>query len=125
MTDIEEHIRARFEEGTEAWNRGDLDAYLAGYWDSEETRWISRGTIIRGVDAIRAAYKSLFDSPEKMGKFEVTDWEIEVLTDGDALVVGKWSHSAGPLVRQGVFTVHMKKLQEEWVVVTDHTSASV
>jgi ketosteroid isomerase-like protein len=125
MADIEEHIRARFEEGTEAWNRGDLDAYLAGYWDSEETRWISRGTLTRGVDAIRGTYKSLFDSPEKMGKFEVRDLEIDVLTGSDALIIGKWWHTAGSLARHGMFTVHMKKLQGEWVVVTDHTSASM
>jgi uncharacterized protein (TIGR02246 family) len=125
MANIEENIRARFEEGTEAWNRGDLDAYLAGYWDSDKTRWIIRGMLIRGVDAIRATYKSLFDSPEKMGKFEVRDLEIDVLTDRDALVVGQWSHTAGQMARHGVFTVRMKKIQGEWIVVTDHTSASM
>ena len=60
-----------------------------------------------------------------MGKFEVSDLEIDALTDGDALVVGKWSHTAGPRARHGVFTVHMKKFQGEWVVVTDHTSGSM
>jgi uncharacterized protein (TIGR02246 family) len=125
MADLEKHIRNRFAEGTEAWNRGDLEAYLAGYWESEKTRWITRGKIIRGVNAIRAMYKSLFDSPEKMGKFEVKELEVDILTDSDALVVGQWSHTAGQLVRQGVFTVYMKKLEGEWVVVIDHTSAAM
>jgi uncharacterized protein (TIGR02246 family) len=125
MADPKEHIRDRFEEAAEAWNRGDLDAYLAVYGDSEETRWISRGTIIRGVDAIRATYKSQYDSPEKMGKLEVNDLEIDILAEADALVVGKWSLTTGPVAHHGVFTVHMKKLQGEWVVVTDHTSASI
>ena len=125
MADIREHIRARFEEETQAWNRGDLDTYLAGYWDSQETRWISRGTIIRGIDAIRATYKSFYDSPEKMGKFELKDLEIDLLTESDALVLGTWLHTIGLVVRNGVFTVHMKKIGGEWVVVTDHTSATV
>ena len=124
MSEIEEHIRARFQQGTELWNRGDLEAYLAGYWDSEKTKWITRGMIIRGIHAIRATYKSLFDSPEKMGKFEVKELEIDILTDRDALVVGQWTHMAGQLVRQGVFTVHVRKLEGEWVVATDHTSAA-
>jgi ketosteroid isomerase-like protein len=124
MADIEQRIRDRFNEATEAWNRGDLNAYLAGYWDSEATRWISGGMIIRGVEAIRARYKSLYDSPEKLGKLEVQDLKIDILTDGDALVAGKWSHTAGQLVRHGVFTVHMKKVQGEWFMATDHASVA-
>jgi ketosteroid isomerase-like protein len=77
------------------------------------------------LDEIRAAYKSLYDSPEKMGKFELKELEIDLLTESDALVVGTWSHTTGPIVRDGVFTVHMKKIGGEWVVVTDHTSTIV
>jgi ketosteroid isomerase-like protein len=124
MAHVEEQIRDRFKEATEAWNRGDLNAYLAGYWDSEETRWISGGMLIRGVEAIRARYKSLYDSPEKLGKLEVKDLETDILTDSDTLVVGKWSHTAGQLARVGVFTIHMKKIQGEWVIATDHASVS-
>jgi ketosteroid isomerase-like protein len=125
MAVTQEQIRARFIEGTEAWNRGDLDAYLAGYWDSQETLYITSGTILRGIDAIRGAYTSRFDSPEKMGKLDLKDLEIDLLTESDALVVGTWSHTAGRGVRRGVFTVHMKKIGGEWVIVNDHTSAMV
>ena len=124
MADEEQRIRARFKEMTEAWNRGDLIAYLAGYWDSEETRWISGGMIVRGLEAIRARYKLIYDSPEKLGQLEVKGLEIDILTDGDALVVGKWSHIAGQLPRVGVFTIHMKKIQGEWFMATDHASVS-
>jgi ketosteroid isomerase-like protein len=124
MAQVNEQIRSRFKEATEAWNRGDLNAYLAGYWDSEGTRWISGGMIIRGVESIRARYKSLYDSTEKLGKLEVKDLEIDILTDGDALVVGKWSHTADQLARVGVFTIHMKKIQGEWFMATDHASLS-
>jgi uncharacterized protein (TIGR02246 family) len=124
MADAEAQIRERFNQMTEAWNRGDLDGYLAGYWDSDETRWISGGTITRGVEAVRARYKSLYDSPEKLGKLEVKDLEIDILTDDSALVIGKWSHTAGQVARHGAFTVHMKKVQGEWFIVTDHASGS-
>lgn len=124
MAGVEQLIRDRFSEATEAWNRGDLDTYLAGYWNSEATRWISGGMIVRGVEAIRARYKSLYDSPEKLGKLEVQDLEIDILTDDDALVVGRWSHTAEQRPRHGVFTVHMKKVRGEWVMATDHASVS-
>ena len=124
MAAVEEQIRDRFNEATEAWNRGDLDTYLAGYWDSDETRWISGGMIVRGIEAIRDRYQSLYDSPEKLGRLEVKDLEIDVLTNGDALAVGKWSHTAGQLARHGVFTVHMKKIVGQWFIATDHASVS-
>jgi hypothetical protein len=124
MVDGKQRIHERFDEMTEAWNRGDLDAYLAGYWDSGKTKWISGGNIIRGFETIRARYKALYHSPEKLGQLEVQDLEIDMVSDGDALVVGKWSHTAGQLVRVGVFTVHMKKIQGEWFMATDHASAS-
>ena len=110
MSDTRESIRARFGEATAAWNRGDLDAYLTSYWDSEETLWISRGTIIRGITAIRSTCKSVYDSAEKMGKFEIEHLEIKVLAESDALVIGAWLNTVQERARKGVFTVHMKKL---------------
>lgn len=103
---------------------GVISRLIDGYWDSDETRWISGGSIIRGVETIRARYKSLYDSPEKLGQLEVRDLEIDILTDGDALIIGKWSHTARQLARTGVFTVHMKKVHGEWVMATDHASVS-
>jgi uncharacterized protein (TIGR02246 family) len=124
MSDTAESIRARFEQAATAWNRGDLDAYLTSYWDSEETLWISRGTIIRGITAIRSTCKSLYASPETMGKFEIQDLQINVLTESDALVIGTWLLTVQEPARNGVFTVLMKRLGGEWVVVMDHTSSS-
>src|SRR5687767_2438837 len=79
-------IRAWFESGTAAWNRGDLDAYLAGYWDSDRTRLPSGGRVIRGKKVIAAMYRSRFPSPEQMGRFAVTSLEVQELSGTDALV---------------------------------------
>jgi len=56
-------IRDVFEQGCAAWNRGDLDGYLAAYWDSDRTLWISGGSLVRGKEAIATAYKSRFATP--------------------------------------------------------------
>ena len=82
----EKTIRALFAAGSAAWNRGEMDAYLAGYWDSPQTRWVSGATVLRGRDAISPAFRSRFPSPQEMGKFETSELEIDLLTDNDALV---------------------------------------
>ena len=121
---IEATIRARFDAGRAAWNRGDIEGYLAGYWDSERTRWASGATVILGKKAIAAAFRSRFPSPQQMGTIEMTDLEIEVLTSTDALVFGHLVHTVGDVGRKGVFTVHLRKIGGDWFVVSDHFSTS-
>ena len=65
--EIDATIRSVFDEGCAAWNLGDLDGYLASYWDSDQTIWVSNGSLRRGSQAIAAAYKSRFSSPSQMG----------------------------------------------------------
>jgi ketosteroid isomerase-like protein len=121
---IQATIRARFDAGRAAWNLGDIEGYLAGYWDSERTRWASGATVVRGKKAIAAAFRSRFPTPQHMGKIEVTDLEIEVLTGTDALVFGHLVHTVGDAVRKGVFTVHVRKVGGDWFVISDHFSTS-
>ncbi len=121
--DIETTILARFEEGRAAWNRGDLDGYLAGYWDSDKTRWASGGTVLYGKNAIVEAFRARFPSPKEMGSIETAHLEIDVLSETDALVFGRLVHTVGDKNQTGIFTVHLQKMGDNWFVVSDHFSA--
>ena len=116
-------VCAAFEASSEAWNRGDLDGYLAGYLDSERTRWISGGTAIQGKAAIAAALKARYASPEAMGQLQITHLDIDILSDAHAMVFGQACHTLGTKVRALVFTVHLTRVGGQWLMVTDHTSA--
>jgi len=124
MTDDHQRIRTLFELSCAAWNRGNIDGYLAAYWHSDKVRWVSEGTVRYGFETIAAACKARFDSPDNMGRLEVADLEIQFLGERDALVFGAWTqttHTAGP---HGVFTVHLKRIEGEWLIVSDHSSTS-
>ena len=43
-----------------AWNRGDLEGYMAGYWKSEQLTFFSGGTVTRGWDATLARYRKRY-----------------------------------------------------------------
>ena len=116
-------IRDVFEQGCAAWNRGDLDGYLAGYWDSDRTRWISGGSVIRGKEAIATAYKSRFAMPRQMGRIAVANLEIDVLTPTDAFVFGRWTLVTDQGSARGFFTVQLKKIEGAWLFVSDHASS--
>jgi uncharacterized protein (TIGR02246 family) len=121
---IESAIRSVFEEGCAAWNRGDLDGYLASYWDSEKTLWISSGSLTRGKTAIAAAYKRRFSTGGPMGKLSVAELEIDVLTPNDAMALGRWILDLEGTTSQGFFTVLLRKVEGAWLFVCDHASAS-
>jgi len=124
MTDDRQRIRTLFESGCAAWNRGDIDGYLADYWHSDKVRWVSEGIVCYGFEAIAAAFKARFDSPDNMGRLEVANLEIQLLGESDALVFGTWAQTTLTASRHGVFTVHTKKIDEEWLIVSDHSSTS-
>ena len=118
-------IREVFEAGCAAWNRGDVDSYLASYWDSDKTLWVSNGTLTRGRKAIVTAYKSRFSTPQQMGKLTLTELEIDVLTTTDATVFGRWMLVLEDKVAEGFFTVQLRKIEGIWLFVSDHSSTHV
>src|SRR6185503_13597613 len=124
MTDDHQRILALFESGCAAWNRGDIDGYMANYWHSDKVRWVSEGIVRYGFEAIATACKARFDSPDNMGRLEVDNLEIQLLSETDALVFGDWTQTTPTARHYGVFTVHLKKIDGEWQIVSDHSSTS-
>jgi uncharacterized protein (TIGR02246 family) len=117
-------IQEVFNAGCAAWNRGDLDGYLASYWDSDQTIWISDGSLTRGRKAIEAAYKARFSTLRQMGKLTIVELEIDVLTSMDAIAFGRWMLAVEDKTAQGFFTVQLKKIEGTWVSVCDHASSA-
>jgi hypothetical protein len=71
-----------------------------------------------------AAYKARFPTPQQMGKLTVTNITIEVLTDVDAIVFGHWMLAVDNKAQKGVFTVQLRKIEGDWLFVSDHSSTS-
>jgi uncharacterized protein (TIGR02246 family) len=122
---IEVAIRKVFEAGCTAWNRGDLDGYLASYWDSNKTIWVSSGSLTRGRKAIVAAHKTRFSRPQQMGKLTLAELEIDVLTTTDAVAFGRWMLVVDNETPKGFFTVQLRKIEGIWLFVSDHSSIGV
>src|ERR1051325_2607987 len=69
-------VRAVLEAQVAAWNRGDVEGYMAGYWRSDKTIFISGDNVTRGWETVLAHYKKSYDSREKMGTLTFSDLEI-------------------------------------------------
>lgn len=106
----------------DAWNRGDVDAFLQGYWRSPELTFSGTGGIARGWEGVLARYKEHYPNREAMGQLEFSGLEIRFLGQDAALVLGHWR-----LARQkgdvgGVFSLVFERFPEGWRIIHDHTS---
>ncbi len=105
-----------------AWNDGDIEGFMRGYWKSEEMKFVSGDNVSRGWQAALDRYKKNYDSKSKMGVLTFADLEVNVLSKDAAVVLGNWS-----LVREkdnpkGKFTLVFRKFKDGWKIVHDHTS---
>src|SRR5215472_2942119 len=50
-------ILALLNEQTAAWNRGDLERFMNGYWKSDETEFVSALGVSRGWQALLERYR--------------------------------------------------------------------
>lgn len=118
-------IRSVLDVQVAAWNRGDLDAFMDGYWQSPDLVFTSGGNVQRGwqttLDRYRASYGG---SPETMGRLSFSDLEIHPLADGAAWVLGRWRLDYPDRDLGGVFSLVFREVDGRWVIVHDHTSLS-
>src|SRR5262245_33684684 len=63
---------------TAAWNRGDLEGYMAGYWKSDDLTFFSGKDVTRGWKATLERYRKRYQSEGKeMGKVTFSEVQIE------------------------------------------------
>ena len=109
----------------DAWNRHDLEAFMAGYWNSPELTFFSGAKQTSGWQATLERYQKTYQSEgREMGKLEFSDLKIADLGPDAAFVRGAWhlTMSDGK-TPHGLFTLVFRKFPDGWKIVHDHTSA--
>jgi ketosteroid isomerase-like protein len=114
-------IRKVMDDQAAAWNRGDIDGFMKGYWNSEKLVFVSN-EVTRGWRPTLERYKKSYDSREKMGTLTFSDLEITVLSKDAAVVLGNWSLARANDNPHGKFTLTFRKFKEGWRIIMDHTS---
>jgi uncharacterized protein (TIGR02246 family) len=117
-------VRAVLDAQVEAWNRGDLEAFMAGYWRSPDLVFCSGATVTRGWDDTLARYRKRYQSEgREMGRLRFDAVEVVPLDDDTAFARGAWhlvmSDGKEP---HGLFTLILRRVDGAWRIVHDHTS---
>ncbi len=106
----------------DAWNRGDVDAFMNHYWKSDELTFSSSGNTTRGWSQTLDNYKRRYPTRETMGRLAFDDLEIRLLNDKAALVLGRWHLAREPDPVGGNFSLVFQHIDGRWLIVHDHTS---
>jgi ketosteroid isomerase-like protein len=108
----------------DAWNRGDIDAFMNGYARSTSTVFVSEDEVGRGWETVRDRYRVKYSDRAKMGTLSFSDIEVTMLSPDAAVVLGLWRLKRANDEPHGRFTLIFKRLPEGWRIVHDHTSAA-
>lgn len=107
-----------------AWNRGDLEGYMAGYLRSPDLVFTSGSKVRTGYDETIASYRKKYgDDRASMGTLAFTVLRIDPVGRGGAIVLGRWDLSLVGGMFGGVFSVVMERRPEGWLIIHDHTSS--
>jgi beta-aspartyl-peptidase (threonine type) len=122
--EAEAAVRAVLDRQVAAWNKGDLEGFLAGYWDSPELTFFSGKSREQGLQATRERYRRRYLSEgREMGRLSFDEIEVDVLGPETVLVRGRWQLAVKDDRPGGLFTLLFRKLSDGWRIVHDHTSS--
>jgi ketosteroid isomerase-like protein len=118
-------VRAILDRQVADWNKGDLEGFLSGYWNSPKVVFQSGGRRSDGWEAMRDRYRRRYQAEGKaMGRLVFSSVEIEPLGPEAIMVRGAWRLAMPDETKPGgLFTLIFRKLPEGWKIVHDHTSA--
>jgi ketosteroid isomerase-like protein len=115
-------IRKVMNAQTTAWNAGDIDGFMRGYWNSPQLVFVSTTNVTRGWQPTIERYKKNYDSRAKMGTLTFSDLEVNVLSKDSATVLGSWALAREKDNPKGKFTLIFRKFKDGWKIIHDHTS---
>lgn len=116
-------IRAVLAEQQSAWNRGDVETFMRGYWNSPDLTFAGSSGVTRGWEPVMERYRRNYPDVAAMGHLDFSELEIHLLGNNAALVLGRWHLKRANDEPGGFFTLVFQRFPEGWRIIHDHTSA--
>lgn len=106
----------------QGWNKGDMDAYMQGYWKSDSLLFVGKNGPTYGWQKTLDNYKKGYPDKSAMGFLTFGIKKIEFLSKDRAFVLGSWNLKREKDEPKGYFTLLLRKISGQWKVVSDHSS---
>ena len=122
QTNDETDVRNLLTRQTQAWNRGDIDAFMVGYWENDSLMFIGKSGVTYGYKNTLSNYKKNYPDTTVMGKLTFTLIQVKQLSPEYFHVTGKYYLTRTIGDASGHFTLVFRKINGKWVIISDHSS---
>jgi ketosteroid isomerase-like protein len=119
-----DEITTMLHQQNEAWNKGDLEAFLKPYDSSDRLVFMGSSGPVRSLKVLKEHYESRYKKGEKdFGKLTFSGVEVEELSPDLARAWGKWIvEQQDNKVLSGWFSLILQKKTDGWKIIHDHSS---
>jgi hypothetical protein len=125
-------IRGTLDGQVAAWNRGDIEGFMAAYWRSDDLTFVafpravepapaSQPAITRGWANVRERYRQRYPTRERMGRLRFEALDVRPIDRDTAMVCGRYVVQRGPETLTGLFVLDLMRTPEGWIIVRDRT----
>ena len=115
-------IRKILSDQTLAWNAGNIEEFMKGYWKHDSLMFIGKNGVTYGYQNTLMNYKKNYGSAETMGILSFDLVKVQHLSSDYYYVVGKWhlKRTIGDV--GGHYDLLFRKVDGSWVIIADHSS---
>ncbi|MFL5578279.1 MAG: YybH family protein [Gemmatimonadaceae bacterium] len=118
-----DQICAMMARSAAAWNRGDLDTFVADYMSGDGTTFIGRRGVVRGPAAIREVYAPRFGPGGVHDSLSFENVEVDLLAPDVANTIAWYVLARGDsVIARGPTSLVMRRVEGRWKIVHDHSS---
>lgn len=104
-----------------AWNQGNLDTFMEGYWKSEKLKFTGGSGTTYGYEKTLLNYKKGYPNKEKMGTLYFTIGDLDRLSKDCYSMIGTFELQRKNDNPSGYFTLIWKKINGKWKIISDIT----
>jgi ketosteroid isomerase-like protein len=108
----------------QAWNKGDIDGFMQGYWKSDSLMFVGKTAPVYGWQTTLDNYKKRYPGKAAMGQLVFTVIKLQLLDPKNAFMLGGWHLNRSNDELGVYFTLWFRKISGQWKIVCDHTSSS-
>ena len=120
---VQRELERVMNESAEAWNRGDVDEFLASYKNDPMTAFMAP-TITYGIPEIKARYlRSYFKDGKPKAQLTYGDLKYRQLGSDYVLMTGRWYLTDPDGKKQeGYYSLVWERTESGWKIIHDHSS---
>ncbi|MGH2552163.1 MAG: YybH family protein [Chitinophagaceae bacterium] len=118
----EASIREILAKQSDAWNHGNIESFMDGYWKNDSLMFIGKNGVTYGWTNTLNNYKKSYPDTAAMGHLDFTLIQIKKISKEYYHVTGKWFLKRSISDIGGHFTLLFRKIRGHWVIISDHSS---